>query len=231
VVKDEASNNKMIKEIQYALELELKRKGADIIRFADLSSLSIKINRGFSKAILIGILLSKEYITNLCATIQTDFSEFSEKEHKADKLAEWTAEYLQEQGYNAFAQSEENIGQNGYFNTETKSSILPHKTIALLAGLGWIGKNNLLITQDYGCAICMCSVLTDAPIDVKMLPLINSKCGECDICKQICPTNAILGNVWSMNCNRDMLIDVFRCEGCLKCLLHCQWTVNYAKNK
>lgn len=221
----------MLKKGQYALELELKRKGADIIRFADLSSLSIEINSGFSKAILIGILLSKEFITNLCETAQTNFNEFSEKEHRADKLAEWTAEYLQDQGYKAFAQSEENIGQNGYFNTETKSSTLPHKTIALLTGLGWIGKNDLLITQDYGCAICMCSVLTDAPIDVKAHPLINSKCGECDICKQICPTNAILGNVWSKNCNRDMLIDVFRCECCLKCLSHCPWTVNYTKKE
>ena len=221
--------NSIIKEGQHALEPELKRKGADIIRFVDLSSLSEKINRGFGKAILIGVLLSKEYVINLCKAIQTGSNEFAEKEHKADELAEWTAEYIQKHGYNAFAQSEQNNWQNGYFDIKTKSSTLPHKTIAVLAGLGWIGKNNLLITQDYGCSFCMCSVLTDAPIDVKTPPLISSKCGECAICKQICPTNAILGNVWSKNCNRNMLIDVFRCESCLKCLSHCQWTVSYAK--
>ena len=211
------------------LEMELKRKGADIIRFADISSLSDKINRGFNKAILIGILLSKEYIINLCETIQADLNEFGEKECRADELADWTAEYLQKHGYNAFSQSEKNLWENGCFDTNTKSSPLPHKSIALLSGLGWIGKNDLLITQDYGCAFCMCTVLTDAPIDVKVQPLVSSKCGECDICKQICPTNAILGNVWSRNCDRDRLVDVFRCEGCLKCLSHCQWTVSYTK--
>jgi epoxyqueuosine reductase QueG len=217
------------KDLKIEIELELKRKGADIVRFADLYCLSEKESRGFGKAILIGTLLSKEYIINLCKATQTCSNEFDEKEHRTDKLAEWTAVYLREHGYNAFAQSEENIGQNGYFDTKTKTSILPHKTIAVLAGLGWIGKNNLLITQDYGCAFCMCSVLTDAPIDVKTPPLISSKCGECETCKKVCPTNAILGNVWSKNSNRNTLIDVFRCECCLKCLSHCNWTARYAK--
>ena len=213
----------------HTLELELKRKGVDIIRFADLSSLSETVTRGFSKAILIGILLSKEYVIDLYKATEKGSNEFAEKERRADELAEWTAEYLQKHGYNAFAQSEEKLWQNGYFDTKTKSSTLPHKTIALLAGLGWIGKNNLLITEDYGCAFCMCTILTDLPIDVKMSPLISSKCGECGLCKLICPTNAILGNVWSKNCDRDMLVDVFRCETCLKCLAHCPWTVRYAK--
>ena len=214
---------------QDALELELKSKGADWIRSVDISGLSEKINRGFGKAILIGIILSKKYLINLRKGIKTDQDEFIEKEKRADELAEWTAGYLQKHGYNAFAQSEENNLQNGYFDIKTKSSTLPHKTIAVLAGLGWIGKNDLLITQDYGCAFCMCSVLTDAPIDVKISTLIESKCGECDICKKVCPTNAISGNVCSKNGNRNMLVDVFRCECCLKCLSHCQWTVRYAK--
>jgi hypothetical protein len=82
------------KEGQPALEQELKRKGADIIRFAELSGLSEKINRGFGKAILIGILLSKEYVFSLYKAIQTGSNEFDEKEHRADELAEWAAGYL-----------------------------------------------------------------------------------------------------------------------------------------
>jgi hypothetical protein len=67
------------KEGQPALEQELKRKGADIIRFAELSGLSEKINRGFGKAILIGILLSKEYVFSLYKAIQTGSNEFDKK--------------------------------------------------------------------------------------------------------------------------------------------------------
>lgn len=218
------------KERQHLLELEIKRKGAEIVRFVDLSRLSEKLNRGFDKAILIGVLLSKDYIKNISNSSQTDISEFSQNVHRADELAEWITGYLQECGYNAFAQSAENLFQNDFFDTETKSSVLPHKTIALLAGLGWIGKNNLLITEEYGCAFCMCTVLTDAPIIVKNPPLISSKCGDCEICKQVCPTNAIYGNNWEKKNNRSLLIDVSRCERCLKCLSHCHWTANYVNN-
>lgn len=219
------------KEALHALELELQRQGADIIRFVDISGLPEERNRGFGRAILIGVLLSKEYVLNLCQANQPDFKEYAEKEHQADELAEWTAGYLQTLGYKAFAQSEENLLQHGYYDPKTKSSTLPHKTIALLVGLGWIGKNNLLITQDYGCAFCMCTVITDAPIEVTTMPLISPKCGECDICKQVCPTNAILGNVWAKSGDRDKLVDVFHCKTCLKCLVHCPWTIRYAKRE
>jgi epoxyqueuosine reductase len=216
-------------EGRHSLELALGKRGADIIRFADVSSLSEQVNRGFNKAILVGILLSRKYIIHLFERVSTDFDEFNEKEHWADALAEWTAEYLQKRGYHAYAQSEANIGRNGYFDVQTKTSVLPHKTIALLAGLGWIGKNNLLITKDYGCAFCMCTVLTDAPMEVEKAPLTSPQCGECDICIQVCPVHAISGNTWTMDRNRDGLVDVYRCQACLKCLSHCPWTVRYGK--
>ena len=43
--------------------------------------------------------------------------------------------------------------------TNTKEDIMDY-----LAGLGWIRKRNLLVTPDFGSAICMCSVLTNTPL-------------------------------------------------------------------
>jgi epoxyqueuosine reductase QueG len=79
-----------------------------------------------------------------------DYSELSEKEHRADELAEWTADFIIEKGYKAFAQSERNLISHGFYDEATKTTPLPHKTIAVLAGFGWIGKSNLLVTQEYG---------------------------------------------------------------------------------
>ncbi len=106
---------------------------------------------------------------------------------------------------------------------------MPHKTIALLAGLGWIGKHNLLVTQEFGSAICMCTVLTNAPIQTVLHTPSNSLCGDCNICKNICPANALKGTSWKIGTSRNAIVDVFECSPCLKCLALCPWTQKYMK--
>lgn len=146
------------------IESELKRGGAEIVSFVDISPLSHKINRGFPSAILLGITLSPEYIQQMHESNQINEDEFHAKERITDTLADNLADYVSAQGYSAFSQSENNLGLTGGYNEETKHSLLPHKTIAGLAGLGWIGKHNLLVSPEYGSAISICSVLTDAPL-------------------------------------------------------------------
>jgi epoxyqueuosine reductase len=211
------------------LIFELKTRGADFIKAVDISMLSAKENRGYDVAILIGIVLSPSYIYRLSKENILDHSEFSKTENRADKLAEWTADFIITKGYKSFAQSERNL-LHGFFDEITKSTPLPHKTIATLAGLGWIGKNNLLVTQEYGSALCMCSVLTNVPLPIENRPIIMPKCGECTVCKDICPTGAISGATWEIGINRDLIVDVYHCDGCLKCLANCAWTQKYMKN-
>ena len=127
------------------------------------------------------------------------------------------------------SQSEDNIYSTGFYNEKTKSTPLPHKTIAGLAGLGWIGKHNLLVTPEFGSAICMCTVLTDAPIEPVLHTPVNSQCGNCSICKDICSFKAIEGNTWNIRTSRDELVDVYKCNTCLRCLVFCPWTQIYMK--
>lgn len=216
----------------FKVELELKtimyEKGVDIIRFVDISELSSEQTQGFTKAIVFSLVLSKKFITDIYNNINVEQDEYLEKDKKVNEIAEWLAAYIQKKGYNAYAQSENNNLHNGNYDKITKTSSLPHKTIARLAGLGFIGKNNLLVTEDYGCAFCMCTVLTDAPILVEKYPLIPSNCGSCDICKGICPSKAIHGNEWTRSGGRESLIDVFKCSCPLKCMVNCPWTLKYA---
>jgi len=208
---------------------ELKKHGVNFVKVVDISMLSEKENRGYSGAILIGIVLSSNYILRLSKENILDHSEFSEKENGADKLAEWTADFIIAKGYKAYAQSERNL-INGFYDVNAKTTPLPHKKIAMLAGLGWIGKDNLLVTQEYGSALCMCSVLTNAPLPTKNKPIIMPKCGECTVCKDICPTGVIHGSTWEIGMNRDLIVDVYNCETCLKCLVNCPWTQKYMRN-
>ena len=66
------------------------------------------------------------------------------------------------------------------------------KGAARLAGLGWIGKNRLLITKDYGPRVAPTLVLTNAPFtpSAKQIEPFLEGCGSCVRCIQICPGQA-----------------------------------------
>lgn len=144
-------------------------------------------------------------------------------------MADWLAGYIQQKVYVAYSQSENNNLQSGNYDKKTRTSALPHKTIARIAGMGFIGKSNLLITKEYGSGFCMCTVLTDAPIITEVFPLSTSQCGKCEICRKICPANAIRGNEWSEIGGRENLVDAFKCSCPLKCMINCPWTLKYAE--
>lgn len=223
--------------LERQLKLELMDRGADFVHFVDISTLTRKQTRNLSSAILIGIALSKDflkkvtntpdYVKNMIRNNNFDDDEFLQKETKADRLADYIADYLTSKGYSAYSQSEGSNKAAGVFDEKTKSSLLPHKTIAGLADLGWIGKHNLLVTQEFGSAICMCTVLTDAPLKTVLCAPKIPSCGDCSTCQDICSVNAIKGNTWSISTARDELVDVYKCITCLECLIFCPWTQKY----
>lgn len=202
---------------------------ADFIAAADISILSDGENRGYPRGIVVGIALSQPYIMEV-TNKDVDNGEFTRTEKKAEQLAMMLAAYLEKQGYSSFAQTEENMVAEGLADEASLSMSLPCKTIAVLTGVGWIGKNNLLITEKYGSALCMCSVLTDAPADIREGRVMLSRCREeCSICKSICPPKALHGCKWEKKVARDQIVDVHKCKCCLKCMMFCPWTQAYGK--
>ncbi len=73
----------------------------------------------------------------------------------------------------------------------------------------------------------MCTVLTDAPLSVENQSIIMPACGKCTVCKDICPKGVLHGLTWEPGMNRDLIVDVYHCDGCLKCLVDCPWTQKY----
>ncbi len=59
------------------------------------------------------------------------------------------------------------------------------------AGLGWIGKNSMLISPKHGSFVFIGSILIDIELEYNTLE-INNFCGDCSRCIKACPTNAIV---------------------------------------
>jgi epoxyqueuosine reductase len=64
-----------------------------------------------------------------------------------------------------------------------------HKAIARLAGLGWRGRNNLLVTPQLGAQVRLATILTNFPLSPDQ-PL-EAGCGSCRRCVAVCPAKAI----------------------------------------
>jgi epoxyqueuosine reductase len=69
---------------------------------------------------------------------------------------------------------------------------VPERELAQLAGLGWIGKNMMLINPDIGSFTFIGVVLTDAALDPDQ-PFEADRCGTCTRCLEACPTGAFVG--------------------------------------
>ncbi|MFB3886522.1 MAG: hypothetical protein ACE144_14950 [Thermodesulfobacteriota bacterium] len=66
---------------------------------------------------------------------------------------------------------------------------LSHKHVARAAGLGWIGRNNLLVNEACGARVRLITILTDLPL-VTDSPSAKD-CGPCRACLRVCPAGAI----------------------------------------
>ncbi len=90
-----------------------------------------------------------------------------------------------------------------------------HKKAARLAGLGWIGKNNLFFHKDFGSAVRLGTLMTDCPLSPQS-PVMEPQCGNCTMCVDACPCNAISGVPWSENNAPDAMFLPERCSKYMK---------------
>jgi epoxyqueuosine reductase len=80
------------------------------------------------------------------------------------------------------------LQKNGF---KAKYSVgIPLKPIAVQCGLGWQGKNTLLITPQHGPRVNLIAVLTDAELEPDS-PFLEDLCGECNKCMKACPAKAL----------------------------------------
>jgi epoxyqueuosine reductase QueG len=100
----------------------------------------------------------------------------------------------------------------------------------------------LLVTETYGSAVRLTSILTDAPLPCGE-PINDSRCGDCVECVRACPGQAANGEKWQAGKPRDEFFDAKICQAtarnlakdrtgiedtfCGICMAACPWTKRY----
>lgn len=91
-------------------------------------------------------------------------------------------------------------------------ALFSFKYAATRAGIGWIGRNDVVITERYGPRVRLSAVLIDAPFEYGE-PITESRCPDgCILCVEACPCKALKGMTWNANADRSEIIDYHRCN-------------------
>ncbi len=139
---------------------------------------------------------------------------------------------------------QEHIGDHGYRAFVDSAPIL-ERQVAESAGMGWVGKNTLLLTPKAGSWFLLGEIFTNLPLPIDP-PQQTKHCGSCSACLDLCPTNAFV-EPWVLDARKcisyltieyDGIIPEElrpkmgnRIFGCDDCQLVCPWTkyVNYTQ--
>lgn len=228
-------------DYQNELDSLLKERGASIVGYADLRNHPDPVPDAMPYAISIAAALDPFIVHGIITGPTLEYQgEYNRVNTLLNGLAAFAASFLKEKGFSAHELSATISNKDDSWK-KTLSMPLPHKTVATRAGIGWVGKDALIVTKQYGSAIRFASVLADAPF-VTGVPVNDSLCGSCSACVDICPAGAPLGTTWHAGMQRSELYDVKACfyetqrmngeRGlssyiCGMCIAACPWTRKY----
>lgn len=213
--------------------------GAALVGIGDMSEV---LNCPFPVGISVAVPVPVDIVKSLKeAPTKEYYDTYHSLNNKLDEIINIGKEFLVMKGYNAIAQTKKTVE----LDRKQWVSRLPHKTVATRAGIGWIGKNCLLVTQKFGSAVRISSILTDAPLECNA-PMDVSKCGDCHLCVDACPGQALTGVSWEKKIARERIVDVNKCYNtqkkvmlentgidydlCGKCFAVCAFTQKYLAN-
>lgn len=101
-----------------------------------------------------------------------------------DNISLRLVDWIQSQGFNAFP-----VAASQVLDWEKQLGAVSHREIGYLAGLGFRGRNNLLVNPVWGSQFRLATVLTDLPLLTD--GPITGDCGKCQKCVLVCPAKAI----------------------------------------
>ena len=77
-----------------------------------------------------------------------------------------------------------------HYTTAVDTGDWSDREIAVLCGLGWIGKNSNLVTKEYGSFVYLGEILWDVFLETDEI-IMRDHCGNCTACVKACPAEAI----------------------------------------
>ncbi len=191
--------------------------GADLFGIADLSEAQdfICAQGGdylgrFQRGISVGIHLLDGIVDGLMrhedpVSIYTYRGLYNSVNLRLDQIALSLAKIIQNEKYVTYV-----IPASQTIDNSKLVGAISHKLVANLSGLGWIGKNCLLITPEYGPRVRWATILTDSPL--KAGKTIKNECGKCKECVDICPVKAFTGVPFNPSEPREVRFKAHSCR-------------------
>lgn len=187
----------------------LEGMGASFTGFANVEG---KHNGSFQNlhyAITIGLRLSDAIIDEINdKPTFTYFHHYRTVNTLLDQITLRGQLFIQQQCFNAVAVPASQTVNNV---ADEYSGIFPHKTAAVLAGLGRIGKNGLFIHDVFGPRVRLATILTDMELPFTK-PTQKGSCQSCNRCVNACPVMALTGREWYEGAAREEIVDAKACS-------------------
>lgn len=183
----------MPKSKDYYKDLEKlsKKEGADLFGVADVEAvkkdflISPELSKKINKAVCLGLGLSRAVLQDVVdAPTRLYFHHYRTVNAALDQMSLRVCRFIEQKGYLAIP-----IPASQIVDWQNQKAHLSHKKIAQLAGIGWIGRNNLLVSKKFGSQFRLATILTDMPL--KTRKTVQQDCGNCRLCIEVCPAQAI----------------------------------------
>jgi epoxyqueuosine reductase len=195
---------------------DLKRQalawGASLVGFADLEGAAPPSLSQWRWAISLAVALDRAALATVRDGPTAEYyREYQRANRVLNEIAGRVASSISALGHRAEPfPSTLPEGADGDDWTRTLSVAFQHKTAATRSGLGWVGKNALLVTPAFGPRVRLATVLTEMPLPSGHAETVGH-CGECRACARSCPAGAIKGTPWEAGLPREELVDAHRC--------------------
>ena len=187
-MNEEKGNYEKLKE--YALDLSFSLFGV-----ADVTEIKHEFNvpKVSVEKFSFGISLGKRLLNAVIEEIEDRptalyFHHYRQLNFFLDRGAFLLASKVQDLGFQALP-----IPASQITDWKKQRSHVSHKKVGYLAGLGWIGRNNLLVNPNLGSRHRLVTILTDMPLLADQF--LDRDCGSCRACISVCPAKAIHENV------------------------------------
>ena len=165
--------------------------GAALFGVADVKAIKKEFHfldeilKDLDYAISIGVRLSDSILEEIKNTpTKIYYHHYRQANIELDKIAFRLSNFIQSEGYNAIPVSVSQV-----IDWEKQIGHLSHKKIGELAGLGFMGRNNLLVNPEFGSRFRLVTILTNTPL--KPDKPIKENCASCRACIEVCPSGAI----------------------------------------
>lgn len=196
---DVTENYRALKE--YALSEGMALFGvADVTSVRDTFLIPNNVASRFPYAVSMAIRLSSAVLDTVTdAPNEIYYFHYQRANILLDQTAFKVLARIQKMGYEGLP-----IPASQIVDWTKQTGSLSHREIARLAGLGWYGRNNLLVTPEFGSKVRYVTVLTDLPLTPDK-PREDLSCGSCRACVSLCPAQAISDNGFDRDaCHRKL---------------------------